>query len=229
MVAGKDSGGAGMIIARRAAQEAGPASQNIRREASEVTAVQRAALLGQWPLTVWLTGLPGAGKSTLARALERRLHALGRACLVLDGDNLRHGLNRDLGFSPEERRENIRRAAEAARLLNDAGVVAITALISPYREDREQARAVVGPERFVEVHVQATARACESRDPKGHWRRARAGELPMFTGVDAPYEAPEAAALVLDTEALDVERCLDRLLEVIAPRIAAGAGPAAAA
>ncbi len=218
MVAGKDGSGV-----------EDPASRNIRREASEVTAAQRAALLGQQPLTVWLTGLPGAGKSTLARALERRLHAFGRACLVLDGDNLRHGLNRDLGFSPEERRENIRRTAEAARLLNDAGVVSITALISPYREDRERARAIVGAERFVEVHVRATAEACESRDPKGHWRRARAGELPMFTGVDAPYEAPEAAALVLDTEALDVERCLDRLLEVIAPRIAVGTGPDPAA
>jgi adenylyl-sulfate kinase len=185
-----------------------------------VTAEERQARLGQRALTVWLTGLPGAGKSTLAREAERRLHAAGRLCVVLDGDNLRLGLNRDLGFTPADRAENVRRVAEVARLFNEAGLLALVPLISPFRADRDRARAIVGPERFCEVHVHAPLAACEARDPKGLYRRARAGEIAEFTGVSAPYEPPERPALVLDTATGSVETCVDTLLGLIAPRVA---------
>lgn len=162
--------------------------------------------------TVWLTGLPASGKSTLARALERALIDRGMSCCVLDGDSLRQGLNSDLGYSPADRRENIRRAAEVARLMNDAGMVVICAFISPYRHDRESARRTVGGARFLEVHLDAGFAVCEGRDPKGLYAKARRGELDDFTGVSAPYEAPERAALVLDTGVLDVDESLRRLL-----------------
>ena len=189
------------------------ASTNLHYEPGQVTPVERSALLGQQPVTVWLTGLSGSGKSTLSRALERRLVDLGRACYVLDGANLRYGLNRDLGFAPEERRENIRRVAEVARLMNDAGIIVVTAFISPYRDDRERARRVIGEERFIEVHLSATLAACERRDPRGLYRKARRGELPDFTGVSAPYETPHSPALSIDTEALDVEASVRLLVE----------------
>jgi adenylylsulfate kinase len=195
-----------------------PVSRNIHIEAGEVTPAQRAALLEQSPVTIWLTGLSGSGKSTLSRTLERRLVEAGRPCFTLDGDNLRHGLNRDLGFSPEDRRENIRRVSEVARLMNDAGVIVVSAFISPYRDDRERARAVVGADRFVEVHLCTPLAACEARDPRGLYRKARRGELPEFTGVSAPYEAPLAPDLRLDTAALDVEACVCRLLECVLSR-----------
>jgi bifunctional enzyme CysN/CysC len=185
--------GAGMIVARQA---------SAREEAqSRPRAV-----------TVWLTGLPGAGKSTIARALEARFAERGRPCAVLDGDDLRSGLNRDLGFSREDRRENIRRTAEVARMMNDAGVVAICALVSPYREDREAARAAIGPGRFLEVHLSADLATCEKRDPKGLYRKARRGELQDLTGVASPYEAPDAPAIALDTGALDLEECVRAVL-----------------
>ena len=151
-----------------------------------VTAEDRGRLLGQVPLTIWLTGLSGAGKSTLAAGLEARLVAAGRASYVLDGDNVRHGLNRDLGFSPEDRRENIRRVAEVARLMNDAGLIVITAFISPYREDRRMARDIIGGERFLEVYLNTPLAVCEARDPKGLYKRARQGGVAEFTGINAP-------------------------------------------
>ncbi|NLF16242.1 MAG: sulfate adenylyltransferase subunit CysN [Lentisphaerae bacterium] len=197
---------AGMIVDRRVtrgARAAGaPVSQHIRREESLVSAAEREALLGQRGGTVWLTGLSGSGKSTVARELERRLMAAGHLCTVLDGDTIRHGLNRDLGFSAADRTENIRRIAEVSRLFNDAGLIVITAFISPYREDRAQARDIVGAERFFEVHVNTPLEVCEARDPKGLYQKARTGAIAQFTGISAPYEAPEAPALVLDTTRL---------------------------
>lgn len=178
----------------------------------QVTAAERAALLTQRPATVWLTGLSGAGKSTLAFALERRLVNEGRACFVLDGDNVRHGLCADLGFSAADRAENIRRVAEVARLMNEAGLIVITAFISPYRADRMLARDVIGAGRFIEAYVSTPLATCEWRDSKGMYKRARAGSLPNFTGVSAPYEAPEAPAVELDTASLNVLACVEALI-----------------
>jgi adenylyl-sulfate kinase len=185
--------------------------------AGQVTVEDRFILLKQRPATLWLTGLSGAGKSTIACALERRLLDCGHATYVLDGDNVRHGLNRDLGFSPEDRAENIRRIAEVARLLNDAGLIVITAFISPYREDRETARLIIGPEEFLEVHVNTPIEVCEVRDPKGFYKLARAGELPVFTGVSAPYEPPLEPVCSLDTADCSVAECVDLLMSLLEP------------
>ncbi len=176
--------------------------------ASTIQPSDRALLLGQRPLTVWLTGLSGAGKSTLAISLERVLVQAGRAVYVLDGDNVRHGLNSDLGFSPEDRQENIRRVSEVARLMNDAGLIVITAFISPYRDDRRMARHIIGNERFLEVYLNTPLAVCEARDPKGLYRRARQGEVPQFTGVNAPYEVPEAPELLLNTDHMSVDEAV---------------------
>ena len=185
--------------------------------AGQVTGEERSLLLNQRPATVWLTGLSGAGKSTIACALERRLLDSGHAAYVLDGDNVRHGLNRDLGFSPEDRAENIRRIAEVARLFNDAGLIVITAFISPYREDREMARTIVGSSSFQEVHVNTPIEVCEVRDPKGMYKLARAGELLDFTGVSAPYEPPLAPLCSIDTANCSVDECVDLLMGLLAP------------
>jgi bifunctional enzyme CysN/CysC len=219
--------GAGMIIERKASPDVADdtadahVSRNVFRQRSGVAAPERAQLLGQRPVTVWLTGLSGSGKSTLAHALERRLIDAGRACFVLDGDNLRHGLNRDLGFTPEGRRENVRRVAETARLMNDAGLIVITALISPYREDREMARRIVGAAPYCEIYLAADVAACEKRDPKGLYAKARRGEIADFTGVNAPYEVPVAPAVVLDTGILDTEACVDALFAAVLARATA--------
>lgn len=173
--------------------------------------------------TLWLTGLSGAGKSTLAGALQHHLARLGCACSVLDGDRLRAGLNQDLGFSPQDRRENIRRIAEVARLMNDAGLMAIAAVISPYRDDRDMARRIIGEAAFVEVHVSTPLAVCEQRDPKGLYKRARNGNLPGFTGVSAPYEPPLRPALVLDTSRLEVPGCVEALLRAL--HLPAARGP----
>lgn len=148
---------------------------------------------------MWLTGLPSSGKSTIAHALEEALLGMGHEASVLDGDNLRHGLCADLGFTPADRRENIRRAAEVARLLNEAGLIVIAAFITPYRADRGRARGIIGAERFVEVFVDAPLEVCAARDPKGLYARALRGALPDFTGVGAPYEPPEQPAVHLRT------------------------------
>jgi adenylyl-sulfate kinase len=185
---------------------------------TKVTSRERAALLRQVPMTVWLTGLSGSGKSTIAGALERRLVDAGHAAFVLDGDSLRLGLCRDLGFSPRDRAENIRRVAEVARLMNDAGVLVIGALISPYRKDRASAGEIIGPDRFLEVHVCTPLEVCERRDPKGMYRRARANRIAGFTGVGAPYEPPEQPDLALDTQHLSVEECVQRLVRLIEAR-----------
>lgn len=201
--------GAGMIIERavRASTPLEPRSRHIERSRGIVSREDREALLGQRGHTVWLTGLSGSGKSTLAYELERQLAAAGRLCYVLDGDNVRHGLARDLGFSADDRTENIRRVAEVARLMNDAGVIVVTAFISPYRADRAHARTIIGDENFLEVHVDAPLEVCEERDPKGLYKKARVGEIPLFTGVSDPYEAPEAPELRVDTQAMPVKEC----------------------
>jgi bifunctional enzyme CysN/CysC len=179
-----------------------------------VEAPRRAAITGGSGVTVWLTGLSGSGKSTIAHLLEDRLVSAGRAAYVLDGDNVRHGLNGDLGFSPSDRSENIRRIGEVARLMADAGLVAIVPVISPYRADRLRARQAhdAAGIPFFEVWVSTPLEVCEARDPKGMYAKARAGEITSFTGIDAPYEAPENPDLTLDAGALDVGWCVDEIL-----------------
>jgi len=179
--------------------DSAPRSANVVWQRGELDREQRWAALGHAGATVWMTGLPASGKSTVAAAVEARALAEGRSAYVLDGDNLRHGLNGDLGFSADDRAENVRRTAEVAALLADAGVLVLVALVSPYRADREAARAVHArlalP--FLEVHVATTLEECERRDPKGLYARARAGELRHMTGVDDPYEPPEAPDVVV--------------------------------
>lgn len=208
---------AGMIIDRVNAPALGrgvqPVSRNITVEGSLVGASDREFLLGQRGATFWLTGLSGSGKSTLAKAFEKRLIEAGHPAYILDGDTIRHGLNRDLGFSAADRAENIRRISEVAKLFNDAGIIVITAFISPYRADRAQAREIIGAERFAEVFVDAPLEVCESRDPKGLYKKARAGEIPAFTGISDPYEAPEKPELHLRTNEQSVEQLVDHLAD----------------
>src|SRR4051794_7948135 len=199
-------------------------SENIFWTEGQITREQRWARNGHQGCVVWLTGLSGSGKSTLSRGLERELFTRNLQALVLDGDNLRHGLNSNLGFSPEDRTENIRRAAEVGTLLASVGHIAIIALISPYRQDRRAARAIAakGDCCFVEVFVDAPLAVCEERDPKDLYRRARAGELRGFTGIDAPYEAPEQAEIHIRTGELGIEACLALIIENLLPRLALG-------
>ncbi|MEZ5615730.1 MAG: adenylyl-sulfate kinase [Rhodocyclaceae bacterium] len=200
-------------------KEQDPVSTDITWHRGKVSREERVRKLGQDAATIWLTGLSGSGKSTLAFELERRLLDLGYVAYVLDGDNVRHGLSRDLGFSPDDRAENIRRIAEVAKLFNDAGIVLITAFISPYREDRDLAREIVGAHRFVETHLAADIAVCESRDPKGLYKKARAGELPGFTGISAPYEPPLSPEIRIDTGELSIEESIDRLVRHTLPRL----------
>jgi bifunctional enzyme CysN/CysC len=210
---------AGMIVDRavhRTTTE--PRSRHITRTSGAVPRETREALLGQRGFTLWFTGLSGSGKSTLSQALEKTLADAGRLCYVLDGDNVRHGLNRDLGFTAEDRTENIRRVAEVARLLNEAGVIVIASFISPYRRDRDGAREIIGAEHFGEVYVDAPLSVCESRDPKGLYARARAGEIPQFTGISDPFEEPAAPEVHVDTSVLSVEESTQRLASFLRDR-----------
>ena len=161
---------------------------------------------------LWFTGLSAAGKSSLANSLSQQLHMLGVKSYVLDGDNIRHGLNKDLAFSQDHRKENIRRIGEVAKLFVDAGLIVITAFISPYKEDRDNVRDLLKEDEFIEVHVKCPISECERRDPKGIYRRARTGEIKEFTGVSAPYEEPERPEIVLETDALTIEECIENLL-----------------
>ena len=172
-------------------------------------------LLGQRPVIAWLTGLSGSGKSSIANAVDRKLTQAGRATLVLDGDNLRHGLNRDLGFTASDRIENIRRSAETAKLMAEAGLVTIVSLISPFREERAAARAVAGDFTFLEIFVDTPLDVCESRDPKGLYERARSGTIPHFTGISAPYEAPTEPDLTLVTEGRGVAASAQPLIKTL--------------
>ena len=190
-------------------------STNITWHAGQVTRKDREKVLGQRGVTLWLTGLSGSGKSTVAVAAEHALVERGRLSYVLDGDNVRHGLNKNLGFSPDDRTENIRRIAEVAKLFTDAGVIVLTSFISPYRADRDAARAIFGAGDFVEVFVSTSLETCEERDPKGLYKKARAGQIPEFTGISAPYEAPERPELVLDTGKLAVPESVAALLRYL--------------
>ena len=177
------------------------------------------ALLGQRGVMVWFTGLSGSGKSTIVIALERELHKRGLLCRILDGDNIRSGINNNLGFSPEDRVENIRRIAEVGKLFVDTGVITIAAFISPNNELREMASAIIGKADFLEVYVSTPLAECERRDVKGLYAKARKGEIKEFTGVSAPFEAPERPDLSLDTSVLSVEQSVSRLLELIIPKV----------
>jgi adenylylsulfate kinase len=185
---------------------------NIVWHQGTVTRVDREKINGHKAATVWLTGLSGSGKSTIAVDLEKRLWERGIRAYILDGDNIRHGLNKNLGFSPADRTENIRRIGEVAKLFTEAGVVALTAFISPYRADRDQVRAIMAAGDFVEVHVDCPVEVCEQRDVKGLYKKARAGEIKEFTGISAPYEAPEKPELTINTAGQSVEESAKQIL-----------------
>ncbi|MHA7837334.1 MAG: adenylyl-sulfate kinase [bacterium] len=187
-------------------------STNITWHEGQVTREDRQKLLGQRGCTIWLTGLSGSGKSTIAVAAEKALAERGRLTYILDGDNVRHGLNANLGFSPEDRTENIRRIGEVAKLFTDAGVIVFSSFISPYRADRDAVRKIMGEGDFIEAHVNASVDTCEGRDVKGLYKKARAGEIPEFTGISAPYEAPERPEVVLDTNGQTVEESVGELV-----------------
>ncbi|WP_127494667.1 adenylyl-sulfate kinase [Paenibacillus glycanilyticus] len=187
--------------------------RHIKWHTSCITREDRERLNGHRSCILWLTGLSGSGKSTLAAAIENELHKQHCRTYILDGDNLRHGINRDLGFSPEDRSENIRRIGEIAKLLADAGMITIVAAISPYRQDRDKVRALCKPGDFIEVYVQCTVEECERRDPKGLYKKARSGEIMHFTGLSAPYEPPLRAELVLKTDERSVA---DSVIEAMA-------------
>jgi adenylylsulfate kinase len=189
-----------------------PKAQNIVWHETTVSKSERESINGHKGCTVWLTGLSGSGKSTLANLLEKALWERGIRSFVLDGDNVRHGLNKDLGFSPADRTENIRRIGEVAKLFTEAGVINSTAFISPYRADRDLVREIMNDGDFIEVLVDCELEECEKRDPKGLYKKARAGEIPEFTGISAPYEAPEKPELTINTTSQSPEDSLAEIL-----------------
>jgi len=188
-------------------------SKNVVWQKNDVSREEREKRRGHRGAVLWFTGLSASGKSTLASRVEKRLFEEGYFAYVLDGDNVRHGLNGDLGFSPDDRVENIRRVGEVAKLFAEAGTVVVTAFISPYREDRDRIREIMTRDGdFVEVFVSCPLEVCEARDPKGLYARARSGEIRDFTGIDAPYETPEAPEIVIETNLYDVEACVDQVM-----------------
>jgi bifunctional enzyme CysN/CysC len=218
IVDGLDVSGGGIIAADnypRRTHDAATKSDNIYWSRGKVTAAQRELRNGHVGQVIWLTGLSSAGKSTIATELERELFNQGRHAYVLDGDNIRHGLGSNLGFSPKDRAENIRRVSEVAKLLADAGFICITAFISPYREDRDLARKMMPSGRFTEVFVNAPLEVCEQRDPKGLYAKARAKEIKEFTGISAPYEIPLNPEIELRTDQLSVADCVGRILDYL--------------
>lgn len=198
-----------------------PKSENIYKVSHSVTPEMRAGMLGHYGGIFWLTGLSGSGKSTLAVAVEKEIFARGKNIYVLDGDNVRHGLNADLGFSPEDRTENIRRIGEVAALQANAGVIVLSAFISPYQQDRDRAR-MAAPHHFHEIYVKADLATCEGRDPKGLYKKARSGEIKEFTGIDSPYEPPVNPDLVVDTEGNDIETCVKQIVDYIEANVQVG-------
>ena len=195
-----------------------PNNNNVVWHHATVTRQRRQKQNGHRSVILWFTGLSGAGKSTLAHALEEQLYQRGCRTFVFDGDNVRHGLNNNLGFSKEDRKENIRRIGEMCKLFIEAGVIALTAFISPFREDRERVRNLVAKDDFIEIYCDCSLEICESRDVKGMYARARRGEIPEFTGVSSPYEKPENPEMVLDTGHEPLEECVDRVIEYLQKR-----------
>lgn len=193
-------------------------STNIRWHDHMVQRKERAKQKQQKPCMIWYTGLSGAGKSTLANAVDQRLFEANKHTYLLDGDNVRHGLNKDLGFSDIDRVENIRRIGEVGRLFTDAGLIVQSAFISPFRSDRQMVRSLFPVGEFIEVHVATDLSVCEERDPKGLYRKARMGQIKNFTGIDSAYEVPTAAELVIDAGALDISACAERVLSYLAER-----------
>ena len=185
---------------------------NVTWHDHRVTKDERCKQNGHKGAVLWFTGLSGSGKSTIANTVDHKLFEMGKHTFVLDGDNIRMGLNKNLGFSPEDRTENIRRIGEVSKLYNDAGIIVMTAFISPYREDRNQVREILGDGEFIEIYVKASLETCEGRDPKGLYKKARAGEIKGFTGIDAPYEEPEKAELVLDSDGKGIDDLADEVV-----------------
>ncbi len=192
-------------------------AQNIHWQATDITREHHAGMKNQKPAVLWLTGLSGAGKSTIANIVERKLARMNRHTFLLDGDNVRHGLNKDLGFSDADRVENIRRVGEVAKLMTDAGLIVITAFISPFRAERDMVRAMMQPGEFVEIHIDTTLDEAERRDVKGLYKKARSGQLKNFTGIDSPYEAPENPELRIDTTQLSAEQAADAIIAHLVP------------
>lgn len=190
-------------------------SANIKWHSHVVNKKSRAQQKLQKPCILWFTGLSGAGKSTIAGAVEQALFDMGHHTYLLDGDNVRHGINKDLGFSDSDRVENIRRIGEVAKLFADAGIIVLTAFISPFRADRRMVRDLVGEGEFVEIHMSTPLAECEKRDPKGLYQKARAGEIKNFTGIDSDYEAPEAAELTINTAELSVVECVQQVIHYL--------------
>lgn len=195
-----------------------PMPNDVFWHCGSITRAHRQQQNGHRAAVVWLTGLSGSGKSTLAHAVEERLHGQGCRVCVLDGDNVRHGLCADLGFSAAERKENIRRIGEVAKLMLEAGLITLTAFISPFCEDRARVHDLVGAENFIEIYCHAKLETCEARDPKGLYRRARSGEIANYTGISSPYEPPERPDLDLDTDRLNIEESVALILDLLGQR-----------
>ena len=193
-------------------------SQNIHWQAVDITRDAHATQKGQKPVVVWFTGLSGSGKSTIANLVEKKLHALGRHSFLLDGDNVRHGLNRDLGFTDADRVENIRRVGEVARLMTDAGLIVLTAFISPFRSERQMVRDLMAEGEFMEIFIDTPISVAEGRDVKGLYKKARSGQLKNFTGIDSPYEAPETPDITIDTTKIPAETAADIIVKAIIER-----------
>ena len=190
-------------------------SQNVHWQAIDINREAHAALKNQKPRTLWFTGLSGSGKSTIANLVEKKLHGLGKHTYLLDGDNVRHGLNKDLGFTDTDRVENIRRIAEVANLMTDAGLIILTAFISPFRAERQMARNLLQDGEFIEIHVNTPLSIAEERDVKGLYKKARSGELKNFTGIDSPYEAPENAEITVDTTTMSAEEAAETIVNYV--------------
>ncbi len=189
-------------------------STNIRSEAY-ISTEDKESLLKQKGFVIWFSGLSGSGKTTIARAIESALHARAKLCVVLDGDNIRGGISNNLGFSDDDRAENIRRVAETSKLFNNVGVISINCLISPTKVNRQAARVIIGSDKFVEIYLNTSLEVCESRDVKGLYQKARAGEIKQFTGIDSEYEVPENPAITLDTGKMDITTCVEKIIKYL--------------